>query len=58
VAIGLSAQINTDPPIEFKRLAAQLSRAADERLKVNFQEGARNSDGFASSVLAVRRLRI
>lgn len=27
LAIGLSAQINSDPPIEFKRLAAQLSRA-------------------------------
>jgi len=54
LAIGLSAQINTDPSIEFKRLAAQLSRARLDgaaESETSQEKALGILDGFASSVL-------
>ena len=54
LAIGLSAQINTDPSIEFKRLAAQLSRARLDgaaETEASQEKALGILDGFASSVL-------
>jgi len=54
LAIGLSAQINTDPSIEFKRLAAQLSHARLDgaaESEASQEKALGILDGFASSVL-------
>jgi len=54
LAIGLSAQINTDPSIEFKRLAGQLSHARLDgaaESEASQEKALGILDGFASSVL-------
>jgi hypothetical protein len=54
LAIGLSAQFNTDPSIEFKRLAAQLSHARLDgaaESEASQEKALGFLDGFASSVL-------
>jgi len=54
LAIGLSAQINTDPSIEFKRIAAQLSHArldGTAESEASQEKALGILDGFASSVL-------
>jgi hypothetical protein len=54
LAIGLRAQINTDPSIEFKRLVAQLSHARLDgaaESEASQEKALGILDGFASSVL-------